>query len=272
MPRQFNLTNANHETVNLNFVGHAMYEPDGLGWAEETSVVRLGETFLVTENEVARPAVSGEIVFHGYQEYDDFLRFAQAGGLVLGYMPLSTWRYLDCTIQLSKTEIKPFSKLLICPVVFNGTSQWYEAAKYYQASGDVPNNAKIYPYTYDYVYAGVKGGVDISNGALSSYFIARIDGALVNPSWKLYVGGELIKSGRIEATIPSGDYVLVNTDPTEVEIAEYTSGDVFVRDLYKYSDWTTERIFTIPAGESVMVFTEEGGTTPIASIEVHQRV
>lgn len=272
MPRKFNLTNKNGEVYDLNLVGHAFYNPEGLGWAEETSVVRLGESWLVTDNRVAKPSVSGEIVFHGYQEYNDFLRFVQLGGLVLGYMPLSTWRYLNCTIQLSKSEIKPFSKLLICPVVFNGTSQWYERATLQPSAGTIPSNAKLYDYPYPYAYAqGEAGSITINNGVLSSYFRLQMNGLVENPVWRLYVNGQVVHSGKVNATISLGHSFVVNTRPTQMEIAEYDGDENLYRDLYGYSDFSTERLFMIPAGESMLMVADDNGT-PDAYVEVYRRV
>lgn len=273
MPRKFKLLNANNETYDLSEVGHAMYEPDGLGWGETVQLTRLGQTFLVTDTQVDQPIVSGRIVFWSYQEYNNFLKFAQAGGLIFGYMPIQTWRYIKCVCQIGKQDIDHDLHRLICDVVFTGTSQWYEATKYYQAEGALPGNAKKYAYSYPYKYAGAAGGAEIFNGALPSYFVAYIEGAVTNPRWTLYVGGTAVKSGRLIASVPAGDYIAINTDPTEAEIAEYkTSDDSFIKDLYGYSDWTTERLFMIPAGECSLVFAEEGGTTPNATVEVRQRV
>ena len=272
MPRKFNLTNVNGEVYDLNLVGHAFYNPDGLGWAEETSVVRLGESWLVTSNHVAQPSVSGDLVFHTYTEYDAFLKFAQVGGLVLGYMPITTWRYLNCTIQLSKNDISPESKRLVCPVTFEGTSQWYERATLQPSAGTIPEDAKLYNYTYPYAYAqGEAGSISVVNGVLSSYFKLQIKGLAENPVWRLYVNGEVLHSGKINADIAVGHYLVVNSRPTQMEISEYDSNNAFYRDLYGYSDFSTDRLFMIPPGESLFTFADDNGT-PAATLEVYRRV
>ena len=271
MPRRFQLTNANGTVYDLNTVGHYFYEPDGLGWGEETTLLRLGETYLVQEKVVEQPVVSGQIVFHTYEEYNTFLRFIQVGGLTLGYMPISTWRYISCTIQLGKTEIKPDTNRLICEVVFSGTSQWYERVSIQPSSAEIPEDAKLYNYKYPYTYAqGDAGTIHIMNGSLSSYFRLVINGLTENPVWRLYVNGEVQASGAISASIPLGHSLVVNTRPSSMEIAEY-DGETFYRDLYGYSDFSTERLFMLPPGESMLAIADDNGT-PTAFVEVYRRV
>lgn len=272
MPRKFQLTNANAATYNLNVVGHYFYEPDGLGWGEETTVLRLGQTFLVTQQLVEQPIVEGQIAFHTYEEYEVFLKFVQVGGLILGYMPTSTWRYISCTIQLGKTEIKPTNKMLLCDVTFTGTSQWYEKVSIQPSSGEIPDGAKMYNYTYPYKYArGAVGEISVINGPLSSYFRLVMAGLLENPVWRLYVNGKKIYTGALEVNIPVGHSLVVNTRPSSMEIAEYDGDGNFYRDLYGFSDFETKRLFALPPGESTLIVADDNGT-PNATLEVYKRV
>lgn len=272
MPRRFQLTNKTGAIYDLNKVGHAFYDPDGLGWGEETSLLRLGETFLVTENVVQQPVVSGQIVFHSYKEYDDFLKFCQVGGLVLGYMPLTVWRYITCTIQIGKTEIKPDTRRLISDVVFTGTSQWYESTQLQPASGEVAEDAKKYSYKYPYTYSsGASGTITIENGPLSSYFRLVIAGRAENPVWRLYQNSEIIYTGAINATIVAGHKLVVNSRPVSMEIAEYDANNNFYRDLYGYSDFNTTRLFALPPGQSTLAVAVDNGVAE-AYLEVYRRV
>ncbi|MBQ8994511.1 MAG: hypothetical protein IJ091_11340 [Oscillospiraceae bacterium] len=272
MPRRFQLTNKNAAVYDLNTPGHYFYEPEGLGWGEEASLLRLGQTYLVTEEFVQQPVVSGFILFHSYQEYDNFLKFIQVGGLVLGYMPISSWRYINCTIQLGKTEIDHETLRLRCEVVFSGTSQWYERVSVQPSAGTIPDGAKLYNYRYPYKYAqGAAGTISVSNGSLSSYFRLKIAGLAENPVWRLYVAGVIQATGEVDATIPLGHSLIVNTRPSSMEIAEYDQNGEFYRDLYGFSNFATERLFSLPPGESTMAVADDNGT-PTATLEVFRRV
>lgn len=273
MARQFRLKNKNGATFNLNRPDALFWEPDGLGWGIEAETIRLGETWLVTDSMVLQSEITGSMVFRGYEQYEEFLQFIQIGGLVLCYMPLSTWRYMDVTVQLGKTEIKPETQRLICDISFLGSSQWYESVQSYQASGELREDSKKYPYKYNYTYAdGVNGIVTINNGRLPSYFIATILGYTLNPTYRLYVGNTIIASGKINAEIAEGHKVVVNSDPSKMEIAEYLTDGTFVRNLYGFSDWSTERLFMIPAGQSQMAFSDETTSVPNAYVEVQKLV
>lgn len=273
MARQFRLRNKNGSTFNLNRSDALFWNPDGLGWGVEAETIRLGETWLLTDSMITQPEVSGSIVFRGYAQYDEFLQFVQVGGLVLCYMPLNSWRYLDVTIQLGKTEIKPDTQRLICDVSFLGSSQWYESIQSYQASGELREDSKKYPYEYEYTYAnGINGIIAINNGRLPSYFIATILGYTLNPTYRLYVGNDIIATGKINAEIADGHKLVVNTNPSKMEIAEYLIDGTFVRNLYGFSDWTTERLFMLPAGQSQIAFSDETTSIPNAYVEVQKYV
>ncbi len=131
--RQFKLLNGLGQTFDMMRTDAFLHAPDGLGWELSPTIATVGETYIVTDTQPERPAPSGEMVFAGYRQYEEFLEFVQVGGLVLGYKPLSAWHYLDVTISIQKSEIEYAPKRLICPIDFTGISPWYEQLTAYQA-------------------------------------------------------------------------------------------------------------------------------------------
>ena len=217
--------------------------------------------------------LSKKIIFRDYSEYQSFLDFVQVGGLTLGYMPLRSWRYLDCVVQLEKSEIKPNTNRLISPITFLAKSYWYESLQIYQTSGEIRETDKLYAFKYEYTYGDASSGsVEVYNGKLPSFFRVMMLGPLTNPSWRVFVGGNLYKEGKLNVTIPSGHKLVVDTYPATMEISEYTTDDVFVRDLYGESDFSTERIFQLPPGQSSIILTDESVTIPTGWVEVKKRV
>ena len=276
--RQFKLRNKTGAEFDMMRKDAFFHAPAGLGWGMSISTVPVGNSYHVTDEQVNQPAPSGEMVFAGYQQYEEFLQFCQIGGLVLCYMPISTWRYLEVYISIDKTEIDHETNRLICSVTFQSHSQWYEASRLYIPSQAVDEDAKLYDddhldsYAYLYNYEDTDaGGVTIMNGSLPSYFKVTFIGPTTDPEWRLYVGNTLTKSGKISASIVSGHKLVVNCVPSQYSIIEY-NGDAFYLDRYKDSDWTTERFFEIPAGESMMVFTDSTQNPPEAWVEVYKRV
>lgn len=458
--RNFILKNATGAERDLTRPGYLLWQPSGLGWGVETEVITVGNSYTVVDEQIKRPNPSGTMVFAGYAEYDDFLKFAQIGGLKLGYKPTNTdpWRWLDCSIQIEKSEIDHTNNRLLCPITFNGLSQWYETAtlyrqvnavsvddsKVYVKRGDPTTHEEqtytvsegkseltIYPdgteetdpakihiygegvdgalttyvlqadfstaritnltgayfriyeppeslinyyhvqsvalldenmeiikatntqlivtgsapsvylygqdpanvqyairqtkyiriqmptaedwndaqfavqiaanstgtvywqptqkqleqtitvideykgngYIYDYKYSQAETNqIYIQNGSLPSYWLLRLWGAATNPEWRLYQNGEMIKSGRIIATIPTGHYIEINAIPAKFSILEYDNNGQFIADRYGDSDWTTERFFEIPAGESFIQLTDAADGIPDALLEVYRRV
>lgn len=128
-------------------------------------------------------------------------------------------------------------------------------------------------YTYPYRYASsVPGTVDIVNGNLESYFKITIFGPVTNPVWSLYKSGVRLETGRMNLTVPSGNKLVVDSNPATMEIAEYTAAGQFIANRYGDSDFTTARLFMLPAGNCSVVFTQDGVGTVNAFVEVKKRV
>lgn len=271
MIRQFNMTNANGVVFDLMRKDAFLHEPEGLGWGLEKTVMRAGDGYIVTDTQPLEPAPSGEMVFLGYAQYEEFLEFCQVGGLVLGYKTVGAWRYLDVGIEIDKTEIDYDSHRLLCPVDFTALSGWYEKLVAYQAQSS--GGGKTYSYTYPYTYTGSAAGtVEIPNGNLASYPKITIYGPVDTPTWALYQGGTRLETGRVNLEVPTGHKLVVDANPSTMEIAEYTNDGVFVANRYADSDFTTARLFMLPAGPCSVVFTQEGAGVVSAFVEVRKRV
>ena len=271
--RNFKLINGNGTELDLTRAGFLLWKPDGLGWGITPTVTAVGSSYIVTDTTLERPRPTGSMVFANYQAYQQFLSFVQVGGLVLAYKPVSTWYYLDCTVVIDKSEIKPDNDRLICPVDFYGTSQWYEKLAASAISVSLDEGAKIYPYKYQYRYSsGATGAIEVQNGNLSSYFKLTIMGAVDNPVYTLYQGGVQIASGKINVSVPAGRKLVIDTHPATMQIAEYTTANVLVGDRYANSDFTTERLFALPAGLCTIQVNDDSGAVASAFVEVRKRV
>ena len=146
--RQFGLKNAeskNNQMYDLMDIHHFFNVPDGLGWGMQSTVERVGESFIVTDSVIKQQSPSGKMWFSSYEEYETFLQFIQIGGLVLCYKPSDSieWRYLECSADIKKSEIDHDTGYLTCGITFTGTSRWYEAAKITRTEEEeTPDNTK----------------------------------------------------------------------------------------------------------------------------------
>lgn len=269
--RQFNLTNANGQVFDLMRTDAFLYKPDGLGWGVDTTVMAVGDSYVVTDTEPEKPAPSGQMVFAGYAQYNEFLAFVQIGGLTLGYNTLGKWIYLDVSLSISKGEIDEKSMCLLCDVNFTSLSSWYEKLKAFQTQDT--GGGKTYDYTYPYTYtSSTAGTIDIANGNLPSYPKITIFGPVTNPFWALYQGDTRLQTGRINITVPDGNKLVIDSHPATMEIAEYTRDGQFIANRYGDSDFATARLFMLPAGKCSVVFTQDGVGVVDAFVEVKKRV
>lgn len=270
--RTFKLTNGKGTVFDLMRTDAFFHAPIGLGVSNELSVSRVGDSYFVTDSKDAQPKPSGEMVFAGYAQYDEFLAFCRVGGLVLGYKPLDTWLYLDCWVDISKGEISRENNCLVCSVTFTGVSNWYAKVVEYKANLDA-GAGKVYPYTYLYEYSSSETGtVAVTGLTIPSYCKIHIFGPAVNPVWSLYQNGTLVSKGRCTITLDAGYKLVIDSNPVSMELAEYTIDNRFVSDEYQHSDFTTERFITLPAGASELRFTQDDLTVLNAYVEVNKRV
>lgn len=271
MIRQFKMKNAYGTEYDLMSQNSFLHVPEGLGWGTESTVERIGESYIVTDSQEVQPAPAGEIVFSDYKEYQNFLDFAQVGGLILCYKPLDKWLHLKCEIYIEKAEIQRETKKLICPVEFLGLSYWYEELEY-QTPTHTGGTGKTYPYKYPYTYGSSGNSVFNLKLSLPSYFKLEIMGECKNPEWRCIQNDKIVAKGIINAHISSTHKMVVNTDPAHMEIAEYTKNNEFVQSLYGMSDFTTQRIFTLPKGECTFIVLAQGIQAPKAFLEVYKHV
>lgn len=268
--RRFKLINAVGEELDLMARDHFFHLPSGLGYQYEYSSTAAGYDFVVSEKLMVQKEVSGEMAFLGsdpYKSYQLFTSFCAKSPLKLAYSPQGKWYYLRCEVKtLEKSEI---STGLICPVDFIALSTWYEQSIVFQSQTD-ESAGKIYEYTYPYIYADTASGVALiqNRGNLPAYTKIHIMGPCTNPSWALEQGGEVLVRGKIFAGIPKGDKLVVSSSPGELEIAEYTTNNRFVRSLYQNSDFSTGRFVIVPVGDSRLQIGNEGGGLLEAYVEV----
>lgn len=310
--RQFGIKNADsgdNEMYDLMDLNHMFMSPEGLGFGTEVETMRIGQTFIVTDEKPEQMSPSGDMWFSTYEEYDKFAKFVNIGGCVLCYKPSDSipWRYLEVVVDMEKSEIDHETGYLVCATTFKGTSRWYEAMNLSDTEGEISADAKIYKdqtettsseheqegryyYIYElndsateqfskehegkYYYrysAEYSGTISFDNGSSGSYFRLTIYGPCTNPRWLLYKNGEVIKTGKVTAEITQTQKFVVDTHPATMEISRYSNSGTFLEDLYGSSDFTTERIFEIPRGNSYMTIMGEDNA-PRAWIEVKKIV
>lgn len=270
--RQFKLINGYGAEYDMTRPEALLHAPDGLGWGTERTINRLGQTYIRIDEREIHQQPTGEMVFRTYEEYRNFLAFVQVGDLQLAYMPRNTWYYVRCLISINKSEIKPEHNHLICPVTFTLTSYWYERVVAQTSEPEQSEDSKTYAYTYSYQYgAGTVNAFDIDL-ALPSYFKLTIFGERTNPLYRVVQNGDIVKSGKVNATIGSAQKLVINTNPKEMEIRLYTLSGTRISNQYGHSDFNTERMFALPSGTIQLQVLTDDETPPKVMVEVLKHV
>lgn len=270
--RKFKLINANGVEWDLMRKDAFLYEPSGMGIAKDGSYMRIGTSYENIDMVQAQRTLSGTMVFKTYAVYEQFAAFLNYTPLKIAYMPRSTWAYMDGEItNLEKTEIDKDTHRLLCSMTFTGTSMWYIPKKAVRTADDVVG-AKRYNYIYDYVYADqINGYINVTNNSSESA-PAKISifGTITNPAWYMSVNGNVITSGSITATIPSGNKLVVNSKDGNLELAEYTTANVFVKNHYQNSDFSKVTFIRFPPGNSVLYVSGDSVDPIEAWVEIEE--
>lgn len=270
--RQFKLINVLGAEYDMTRPDALLHAPDGLGWGTERTVNRLGMTYIGINEKEIHQSPSGEMVFRTYEEYGRFLSFCQQGGLVLCYKPIETWYYCECLISIQKSEIQWENNHLICPVQFTLLSYWYERVIAQTGQQGESESEKQYAYTYSYQYGAGTSNVFTIDCDLPSYFRLHIMGEATNPSWRLVVDGEIVKTGKVNATFTANQKLVVNTNPKEVCIDRYNKNGTLISSVYGLSDFSTDRLFALPQGQSQLQVQTDDATPPTVILEVLKHV
>lgn len=142
--RTFALKNADTgERYSLMSVKHYFSDPKGLGTNYDISGATTGDTFVVANKRRAINAPSGNMIFSNYEEYDKFIAFCKCKNLqfcydknngtmhigtgagIGGTVKINTERMMDVSLASCEKTESEANGMLICPVTFNGLSQWY---------------------------------------------------------------------------------------------------------------------------------------------------
>lgn len=269
--RQFKLINSTGSEYDLMDRKHYFNVPSGLGFNTANQYMKIGSSYQLVSTSTEQKVVAGEMVFRDYAEYADFASFIMYTPLKLAYKPRTEWAYLDCEVsRLDKSEITPIG-VLRCNVDFTATSKWY-IPRLAQRSGIETPNAKKYSYTYSYEYAeAINGIINITNTASEDCpSIVTILGDITNPTWSLIQNGKILQSGQVTANIPQGNKLVICSKDNQLEIAEYTMQNEFVRNQYQNSDFSKENFIYVPVGNSTLLVSGNVQQTIDAYIEVEE--
>ena len=264
--RKFTLTNAIGQTYNLNDLNSFFYNMKGLGQEHKVTYVQLGTQFLKEKDLLAQKNIQGKLHFSNYKEYAVFSAFIQHKPLVLTYVSSDSYNIQVSIDKLDKTELETGG--LNCNVTIKGLGTYYRILTK-ENSHEETDAGKKYPVTYPYKYRDTASGTVLidSDSILASPVKINIFGPCVNPSYTQYVNNVQISGGKINATIPTGNKLVIDTTQIPYSIKEYSVNNLFVQDLYYKSDFSTNRFISLEYGKNKITFVHESSETLSVSVE-----
>ena len=247
--REFSISNKSGEVYNLNNLRNFMHDPTGLGFVRSSSYTQIGDRYEILRDSFEQATPSGMIRFKNepqnsaYDKYMKFTRFLQDIPLTLHYRS-NKHHMIDVVADiLQKTEYTKALGGLDVALSFRALSKWYD-----EVEDAGTTKASLYSDTRN------DGPCHI-----------EITGVLTDPVWIQKVNGVQIMSGKVTASIASGETLHIRTDTNPYQMYK-TDGSGTVTDLYGSSDFSTERFVLLEYGENSIE------CTGAASVKVRGRL
>lgn len=257
--RQFYLINGSGNQYSLMDVEHWLYQPGNLGAKFSSKYEQIGGDFIRT-NRVSKPDdIKGKLLFTGDDKYDDYFKFQKfiaVEPLTLVYVSNDTYKVSVDLKSIDKGEIE--DGILKCDIRLKRLSRWYKEITILNT--DIDRTGKNYDYTYNYTYTEFEkqtATIDSDSGYDSPTKIT-IFGPAVNPSWKHYLNGDVVETGKVTASIVQGRRIVIDCTKIPYSIKEYDQAGAVKRDLYQNSDFSTARFFNLSYGRNRITVEHEG--------------
>lgn len=223
------------ETYKLNelngYLSDLLGNVSGIGYTYNPTYQKVGNDFVLTENELKQEPISGEVRFLGdrpYEKYQRFLKFIQGKELALMYRPSSVYyKKYGRVLVVAKSE--PGASGLKCSIKFYPRTQWLE----------------------EFSVSGTDMVVIESDTALHSKCHIAITGEITTPVWVHTVNGVQETTGAISGSIASGETLHIRTDNVPYRLYK-TNAQGVETNIYAQSDFSTERFVTIEPGTNVI--------------------
>lgn len=258
--RKFKLINKNGTEFELTELRNTfLHSVDGLGRSRSINYRQIGNRFKAVQDVLDQGVIQGKVKFwkgNTTTMLRNFLQFCEEKPLTLSYEQNGVYLRQGFVNAIDRNE----SDTLEVSITFTCTTPWYKELTAISAPYDPSVSGKIYPYHYSYEYQGLAVNEVIieSNSLMKSPCKIIMKGPLTNPEWNHYVDGSFVGSGKVTASIPDGNYIVVDTTQIPCSIKEYNESDEFILDLYPSSDINTSRFIYLEKGVNRIVCNDDG--------------
>lgn len=277
---KFKLINAEGKAYDVMPKG---YDIDGFGYSNSGNYVRMGNRYVNTLEYLEQGTPSFSIFFPeetGELDYFHFYLFLQNAPLRLHISHDNLDFYRDVRVLEVKKNWMPV-EAIEAEITVAGLTPFYKIETSFSESGAVDQNGKTYKYNseddnfgykYDYIYgSSIPMSVVLNSDSIEpSPTKLIIFGECINPTWRHYVDGVLVSTGKLNATIPANRKVIVDATTIPYSIKLYDLQNNFIGDLYGASDFLTDRFIYLQAGKNRISVSQDD--TNDVSIGVESKV
>ncbi len=284
-PRHFTLINGRGDSLDITTSSSFFYEPEGLGLERDETYRQIGDRWVLVNSKPRQNKISGKVGLFGedpYQAYFSLVQFTNNPPLTLIYQPNPAadpkktysgvaYRRSVRISRISKTEINEHGYLEIT-IELMCMTPWYKPVSALgegdEESSETASNKFKWNIVWNVNGNAVKfgGDQDLTTGVYSDSYSDSpcrlvIWGPTVNPYWRHYVNGVLYETGKVNVTVNSDQYLLVDNTGDPYEIAVYNDRDEFIQNAYQNSDFSTERFLSLQHGSNVIRVTDDDNRT-----------
>lgn len=295
--RYFKLINRKGDELDLTSQRIFFHEIDGLGFEEDTSWRRVGQTWWLNNALLRQTAITGKISFtylegeDPYRLFNDFYLFINNAPLTLVYYPRgfneTSYRKQVRVTKLDKSELNEYG-ILEEDITFTPYTPWYMVVNEKNintvdsGTGWVWGGTSSPPLKFEPTdgtstpakFGGeIRQSVNIFSPVESSSPVKLvIKGPALNPVWSHYVGNRLIGTGGFSGSgvnlSSQEELVVSNTDGRiQMYIRDINSGET--RNVYSLRDFDTACFFNLKAGSNTISVASSGGGAVDFTVEGH---
>lgn len=267
MIRKLFLVNSEAETYDLNRRNiSTLVNPKGLGYFNKIKKINVEGNIFISDIEVDYPPISGDIVFSGYAEYDNFIAFIErhdaSEPLILKYQPnTEAWFTLVEVNGIGKTE-RSRSGYLISPVSFLRRTRFFQENEIVIDIdiGDIISG-KRYSYDYGYTYFN-DNAAEVEIEITSQQEVAvlfTISGDTLNPNLQQIIDNIIV--AEIDITEATSGLETIIIDSNLIPNQKIVKDDGVGNETSLYNpanvDFNKQIFITLKKGINTILFTND---------------
>lgn len=263
--RKFLLENDKGQLFDMNNLKESciLISPSELGASYKSDFLLLGNTFIEDNRTIEQKNPSGTIYFKNYDKCKEFIDFIESAKelkfvYIIPFENEEKKYYRDVSIrEFQKTE--KHSRMLACPIVFNGLSLWYEKKEIiYTISRNEQELRWTYKWASRFKSYNIRSIAFNNVGHVEAPLYLELQGYLKNPSIAVYVNGKEIYNLSIPITLNEYEKLLYSTADNNMYLyKEETDGSMTNLFTNEYIDISKNNIFKLPKGVSEVRLTAD---------------